>query len=143
MACPEPRGSKNRLALLLICICVLGACSNTKQQATYQDPVAQPFSFTSALSQTADLTPTFVVVSPPAAGHASDDWLKLGNSPWTDERQRRNGELIAYLQDNDPQRAGAYRFREGHSPALAWNWFDRHPIGYGGVPYVLLQTFYR
>ena len=56
------------------------------------------------------------------------------------EMERRQRDLDAYLSDTDPARAGKYGFRKGHTPALAWNWFSEHPIGYGGVPYVLLQT---
>jgi len=76
----------------------------------------------------------------PGDGAASDGWGRDGDTPWADERARRDGELRAYLADTDPARARRYRFREGHTPALAWNWFDEHPVGFGGVPYVLLQT---
>lgn len=78
-------------------------------------------------------------VSPPA-GFASDEWVRSGTAPWTEEMGRRQGDLDGYLRDTDPARARKYGFREGHHPALAWNWFSAHPIGYGGVPYVLLQT---
>ncbi len=78
-------------------------------------------------------------VSPPKA-FASDDWVEAGSTPWAQERDRRQADLEAYLRDTDPARARKYQFREGHTPALAWNWFSGHPIGYGGVPYVLLQT---
>ena len=80
-----------------------------------------------------------VDVSPPE-GYASDSWIRHGTSAWADEVERREQELYAYLNDTDPARAENYGFRAGHTPALAWNWFDRHPVGYGGVPYVLLQT---
>lgn len=76
----------------------------------------------------------------PPAGFASDDWVKQGTAPWAQEAARRRGELEAYLRDTDPGRARKYGFRDGHHPALAWNWFSAHPIGYGGVPLVLLQT---
>ncbi len=81
-----------------------------------------------------------VKVSPPASGYASDKWVSDGNTTWQQEQQRRENELYAYLNDTDSDRAMAYGFRSGHTPKLAWDWFDNHPIGYGGVPYVLLQT---
>ena len=73
-------------------------------------------------------------------GYASDAWVRDGTSAWADEVKRREQELHTYLNDTDPARAEKYGFRAGHTPALAWNWFDQHPIGYGGMPYVLLQT---
>jgi len=78
-------------------------------------------------------------VSPPA-GFASDEWVRNGAAPWAEEMARRQRDLDAYLRDPDPVRARKYGFRDGHHPALAWNWFSEHPIGYGGMPYVLLQT---
>ena len=78
-------------------------------------------------------------VSPPA-GFASDEWVRSGTAPWAAEMARRQRDLDAYLRDTDPVRARKYGFRDGHHPALAWNWFSEHPIGYGGMPYVLLQT---
>jgi hypothetical protein len=80
-----------------------------------------------------------VDVSPPVA-YASDHWLDNGSDAWSDESGRREQALYAYLRDTDPVRAEKYGFRSGHTPALAWNWFDQHPVGFGGVPYVLLQT---
>ena len=78
-------------------------------------------------------------VSPPPA-FASNEWVRNGTAPWAEERARRQAELEGYLRDTDATRAKKYGFRDGHHPALAWDWFSAHPIGYGGVPYVLLQT---
>ncbi|WP_171180632.1 hypothetical protein [Ruegeria sp. HKCCD8929] len=78
-------------------------------------------------------------VAPPDSGYASDAWLESA-TPWSDEQQRREAEIAAYLNDQDPGRASQYGFAPGHTPALAWNWFDRHPVGFSGVPLVLLQT---
>lgn len=78
-------------------------------------------------------------VSPPSS-FASDNWVKLETTSWEQEMVRRQHALDAYLGDADPARARSYGFRDGHTPALAWNWFSMHPIGYGGVPSVLLQT---
>ncbi len=77
--------------------------------------------------------------APPENGQASDAWLESANS-WSVERARRGTEIAAYLADQDAERAGLYGFSPAHSPALAWNWFDRHPVGFNGVPLVLLQT---
>ena len=76
----------------------------------------------------------------PPPAFASDDWVAKGATPWEQEAARRQHDLEAYLRDTDPVRARKYGFRAGHTPALAWNWFSEHPIGFGGMPYVLLQT---
>ncbi len=81
-----------------------------------------------------------VKVLPPVTGYASDKWVKEGKTTWQQEQQRREEELYAYLNDTNSDRAKIYGFRTGHTPKLGWDWFDNHPIGYGGVPYVLLQT---
>ena len=78
----------------------------------------------------------------PPRGFASDDWVGAGTTSWAEERSRRQQQLEAYLSDTDRERARKYQFRDGHTPALAWNWFTSHPIGYGGLPYVLLQTLF-
>ena len=77
--------------------------------------------------------------SPPAGGYASDQWLTDATA-WSEERQRREAEIADYLGDTDPGRAEQYKFRSGQFPALAWNWFDQHPVGFNGLPLVLLQT---
>jgi hypothetical protein len=80
-----------------------------------------------------------VEASPPRA-FASDDWVSRGSHAWPEERARRQALLDGYLRENDPAASRAYGFRGWHTPALAWNWFSEHPIGYGGMPNVLLQT---
>ncbi len=77
--------------------------------------------------------------SPPASGYASDQWLG-GTSSWPEERERREAQITAYLNDRNTEDAAKFGFRSGHFPALAWSWFDRHPVGFNGVPNVLLQT---
>ena len=77
--------------------------------------------------------------SPPASGYASDPWL-AGTGSWPEERDRREAQITAYLNDRNSEGAEKFGFRSGHHPALAWNWFDRHPVGFNGVPNVLLQT---
>jgi hypothetical protein len=90
--------------------------------------------------------PRSCVVNPDQPGttvrgcFASDAWVEKSSEPWSQEMARRQRDLEGYLRDTDPARARRYGFRDGHHPALAWNWFSGHPIGYGGVPHVLLQT---
>jgi hypothetical protein len=92
-------------------------------------------------------------VSPPTAGFASDQWLASSEpTPWSEEHKRRQHQLDSYFCDDDPGRAAKYGFRQlpdarqdpsqnqPQNPRLAWTYFTRYPIGYGGVPYVLLQT---
>ena len=81
-----------------------------------------------------------VDTSPSRVGHISDGWLMGQTGSWQEEQKRREGELYAYINDTDASRAEKYGFKKGHTPKLAWDWFDNHPVGYGGVPYVLLQT---
>ncbi len=81
-----------------------------------------------------------VDVAPPAHGFASDAWVESGKAPWTQERMRREQQLSAYFEDENCDDAKKYGFREGQTPWLAWEYFTRYPIGYGGVPNVLLQT---
>lgn len=83
----------------------------------------------------------------PPCGFASDDWVRSGSGAWSQEQARREAGLRSLLADTDPARAAAYGFRTqplagqpAHNPALAWNWFTSHPIGFGGLPHVLLQT---
>ena len=80
------------------------------------------------------------VYIPLPKSYASDEWLKNGGGRWSEELKRRDDELDAYIIDKDAGRAKQYGFKNGHTPDLAWKYFDQHPIGYGGVPYVLLQT---
>lgn len=77
---------------------------------------------------------------PLSNGYVSDAWVVNGGSTWQQEIQRREQELSDYLKDTDPARSKAYGFKAGHTPALAWNWFAEHPVGFGGPPYVLLKT---
>ena len=87
----------------------------------------------------------------PPCGFASDDWVRggggngsgNGSGSWAAEQARRQELLDSYLKDRNPADAARYHFRsapETHTPALAWNWFTSQPIGFGGMPHVLLQT---
>src|SRR5829696_6749166 len=59
---------------------------------------------------------------------------------WTAEISKRDQALQRYLADTDPGRAQKYGFRAGQNPQLAWRWFVDNPVGFNGVPFVLLKT---
>ena len=59
---------------------------------------------------------------------------------WASEIRTRDAAVTGYLNDTDPARAAEYGFRTGQHPRLAWSWFRDNPVGFGGVPYVLLKT---
>jgi hypothetical protein len=59
---------------------------------------------------------------------------------WTAEIAKRNRAIDNYLGDADPVRAGKYGFRSGQHPRMAWSWFLDNPVGFNGVPFVVLKT---
>ncbi|MGE0443833.1 MAG: hypothetical protein AB7P99_01290 [Vicinamibacterales bacterium] len=59
---------------------------------------------------------------------------------WASEITRRDHAIATYLADTDPDRAARYGFRSGQNPRLAWSWFRDNPVGFNGVPFVLLKT---
>src|SRR5262245_21001112 len=59
---------------------------------------------------------------------------------WPAEIAKRDHALQTYLEDDDAGRAEKYGFRQGQNPRLAWNWFRENPVGFNGVPFVLLKT---
>jgi processive rubber oxygenase RoxA-like protein len=59
---------------------------------------------------------------------------------WPAEIAKRERAVEGYLDDSDPVRAGKYGFRAGQNPRLAWSWFRNNPVGFNGVPFVLLKT---
>jgi hypothetical protein len=59
---------------------------------------------------------------------------------WGAERAKRDRAIELYLNDNDAERAVKYGFRSGQTPRLAWDWFQNNPIGFEGIPFVLLKT---
>ena len=56
------------------------------------------------------------------------------------ETAKRERAIAGYLDDADPGRAEKYGFRSGQNPRLAWSWFRNNPVGFNGVPFVLLKT---
>src|SRR4029453_746168 len=59
---------------------------------------------------------------------------------WPAEITKRDQAIQGYLDDDDPGRAEKYGFRRGQHPRLAWSWFRENPVGFNGVPFVLLKT---
>jgi hypothetical protein len=61
---------------------------------------------------------------------------------WTAEVAKRDQAIEGYLKDADPVRAAKYGFRKGQHPRMAWSWFLDNPVGFNGVPFVLLKTIF-
>jgi len=61
---------------------------------------------------------------------------------WTAEVSKRDRAIDRYLNDSDPAHAEKYGFRSGQHPRLAWNWFLDNPVGFNGVPFVVLKTIF-
>ena len=63
-------------------------------------------------------------------------------SDWRAEIIRRENAIAQYLADTNPANAEVYGFRSGQNPQLAWAWFRDNPVGFNGVPFVLLKTIF-
>jgi len=63
-------------------------------------------------------------------------------SDWTGEIAKRDRAIERYLNDSDPAHAEKYGFRSGQHPRLAWSWFLDNPVGFNGVPFVVLKTIF-
>jgi mono/diheme cytochrome c family protein len=78
------------------------------------------------------------------AGADSDEVVSwVDNRPvtdWDEEIKKRDKAIYDYLRINDSGAAQRYGFTNGHTPAIAWKWFEDSPVGFGGVPYVLWKT---
>jgi hypothetical protein len=61
-------------------------------------------------------------------------------SDWSVEIAKRDRAIDGYLSDTDDVRAAKYGFRSGQNPQLGWSWFRDYPVGFNGVPFVLLKT---
>jgi len=62
---------------------------------------------------------------------------------WDQERKKREDAINCYLREDRSQLVKKWGFRtkgRPQNPALAWKWFEEAPVGFGGVPYVLLKT---
>src|SRR5262245_16256651 len=84
-------------------------------------------------------------VAPLQDDSAADIMSWVDGAPVTDwnvEIQKRDRAIEGYLNDSDPGRAEKYGFRSGQTPKMAWDWFNNNPVGFNGVPYVLLKTMF-
>jgi hypothetical protein len=83
------------------------------------------------------------LVGPPKDDTAADivSWVD-GQvvTDWSVERAKRDRAIEAYLSDADPGHAERYGFRAGQNPRLAWDWFQNNPVGFNGIPFVVLKT---
>jgi hypothetical protein len=59
---------------------------------------------------------------------------------WASEIVKRDRAIQGYLQDANPEDAAQYGFRSGQHPSMAWSWFQDNPVGFNGLPFVLLKT---
>lgn len=83
------------------------------------------------------------LVAPPAddTSDAIVSWVDgQPVTDWTAEIDKRDRSITSYLDDSDPVHAQKYGFRKGQTPKLAWDWFQNNPVGFNGVPFVLLKT---
>ena len=84
-------------------------------------------------------------VAPLSDDSAADIMSWVDGQPvtdWAAEIAKREQAIEGYLNDADPERAAKYGFRSGQNPRLAWAWFRDNPVGFNGVPYVLLKTIF-
>src|SRR3954466_10769443 len=59
---------------------------------------------------------------------------------WMDEIAKADLAISRCLHGSHPEHAKAYGFRQGQTPKLASAWFQNNPVGFNGVPFVLLKT---
>ncbi len=80
----------------------------------------------------------------PYTGDGLVSWVD--GEQWTDwkvERVRRERSVQRYLYEQDANLSRHWGFRQegtAQSPYLGWKWFEEAPVGFGGVPFVLLKT---
>jgi hypothetical protein len=94
--------------------------------------------------QQAPPTPAAGGLVAPLADDSGDDivsWVdRQVVTDWPAEIAKREKAIEGYLADDDPERAAKYGFRSGQTPRLGWSWFEDYPVGFNGVPFVLLKT---
>lgn len=64
-------------------------------------------------------------------------------SSWETERKKREQSVHRYLYERDPELSAAWGFRQQgnkQNAYIGWKWFEETPVGFGGVPYVVLKT---
>ena len=123
--------TKHRLACLtLVAVAACGCRSSRPTPEKPEYPIPSP--------------PTdAAIVEPPDndTGEEIRSWVDgRAVSDWPAEIAKRDHAIQAYLADSDPDHAAKYGFRAGQHPRLAWAWFRDNPVGFNGVPFVLLKT---
>ena len=124
--------ARNRCITVLILALAVAACH---RQAGYDAP---------EYKNAADAAKSGVV-APLQDDSALDIMSWVDGMPvtdWNAEIQKRERAIQAYLNDADAERAAKYGFRSGQNPKMAWDWFNNNPVGFNGVPYVLLKTIF-
>ena len=77
----------------------------------------------------------------PERSAALRSWI--GGKPvddWQQERKLREGIISDYLRDASDETARRLGFEPGQTAAIAWKHFEDSPVGFNGLPYVLLKT---
>jgi mono/diheme cytochrome c family protein len=85
------------------------------------------------------------IVLPPEDDRSSEivSWVDgQAVTDWAAEIAKRDRAIEGYLGDSDPARAAKYGFRKTQHPRMAWSWFLDNPVGFNGVPFVLLKTIF-
>lgn len=104
--------------------------------------VAKPSAEGDYYSRSSKMDPAPLIV-PPSERRSTELVSWVDGKPiedWDQEIEKREAAISAYLTDTDPKNAETYGFREGQNPALAWDWFENSPVGFSGLPFVLLKT---
>jgi hypothetical protein len=118
-----------RQLLVLLCALTLSACGRgAPAQQTYE---------------TARQAPGAALAGPLASDATTElaSWVDGQTiTDWPAEVAKRERAIAGYLDDADQARAQTYGFRAGQNPRLAWDWFRHNPVGFNGVPFVLLKT---
>ncbi len=68
------------------------------------------------------------------------DGLMVRWTDWEEERAYRQYVVNCYVQEARQDIAKDLGFSHNQTPKLAWKWFEEAPVGFVGVPYVLLKT---
>ncbi|MFK8028945.1 MAG: hypothetical protein AB8G18_01785 [Gammaproteobacteria bacterium] len=63
---------------------------------------------------------------------------------WRSEKAKREQALQQYLNESNGELSADWGFRQkgdyAQNPKLGWKWFEESPVGFGGVPFVMLKT---
>lgn len=80
----------------------------------------------------------------PYAGDGLVSWVDGEQwTDWADERDKREKSVRRYLYETDAVLSKQWGFRQDGralNPYIGWKWFEEAPVGFGGVPFVVLKT---